>query len=133
MIVNNMTTYFNSAYSHSLICFTMCHFITGQLPSAGLLKLLLWKYRIPSFLSRVLIFAFFTRKNNVIKINSYWTNVHVCTEEKLLQCHQLLTSQERIDIPLTGLESITGHAYTFIKGGILAPWQLKTMLKWYYS
>ena len=47
-------------------------------------------YRIASFLHGVLIFAFFTRQNDLMKINSHWRNVYVCTEEKLLQCHHLL-------------------------------------------
>ena len=59
--------------------------------------------------------------------------MHVCTEEKLLQCHCLSTLQECTDISLTGLGSMTGHAYTFIKCGTLAQWQLKIMLKWYYN
>ena len=43
-------------------------------------------YRIAGFLCRVLSFAFFTRQNNLVKINSNWMNVHVCTKEKLLHC-----------------------------------------------
>ena len=38
-------------------------------------------YCIAGFLRRVLIFAFFARQNNLVKINSHWTNMHVCTEE----------------------------------------------------
>ena len=107
----------------------MCYFITGQLPNAGLLKLLLWKYRIPSFLHGVLIFAFFVRQIISWKlIPIEWTYMYLLKKS----CYNVIifsTLQEHIDIPLTGLGSITGHVYTFIIGGILALWQLRTMLK----